>query len=90
VDNLAKREKLTAEWRKVHNEELCDLYCTPNIIRVIKYKRVRWAVHVVRMRKKKDAYRVWWGKLRVRAHKEDLGIDGGIILKSMFKKWICA
>jgi len=44
-----KRDEVTREWRKLHNEELNDLYCSPNIIWVIKSGRIRWAGHVARM-----------------------------------------
>jgi hypothetical protein len=44
-----KRDEVTGEWRKLHNEELHDLYCSPNIIRIIKMRRMRWAVHLARM-----------------------------------------
>ena len=44
-----RRDGVTGEWRKLHNEELNDLYCSPNIVRVIKLRRVGWAVHVARM-----------------------------------------
>jgi hypothetical protein len=45
-----KRDEVTGEWRKLHNEELHILYSSPNIIRQIKSRRMRWAGHVVRMR----------------------------------------
>jgi len=46
------------EWRKMHNEELNDLYSSPNIVRVIKSRRMRWAGHVARMGEERGAYRV--------------------------------
>ena len=44
-----KRDEVTGEWRKLHNEELRDLYTLPNIVRVVKSRRIRWAGHVARM-----------------------------------------
>jgi hypothetical protein len=44
-----KRDKVTGEWRKLHNDELSDLYYFPNIVRVVKSRRMRWAGHVARM-----------------------------------------
>ena len=44
-----KRDEVTGEWRKLHNEELNNLYCSPNIVRVIKSRRLGWAGHVARM-----------------------------------------
>ena len=59
---VSKREGATGEWRKVHNDELTDLYSSPNIVRVIKSGRMRWAVLVVRMGDRRDLYRVLVGK----------------------------
>jgi hypothetical protein len=53
-----KRDEETREWRQLHNEELHDLYCSPNIVRVIKSRRMRWAGHVALMGEGRDVYRV--------------------------------
>jgi hypothetical protein len=57
-----KRDEITREWRKLHNEELCDLYSSPSVIRIIKSRRIRWASHVARMGEKRNAYRLLVGK----------------------------
>jgi len=57
-----RRDEVTGEWRRLQNEELNDLYSSPNIVRVIKSKRMRWAGHVARMGEEKGAYRVLVGK----------------------------
>jgi hypothetical protein len=57
-----KRDEVTGGWRKLHNEELHNLYSSPSIIRVIKSRRMRWAGHVARMGEKKYAYRILVGK----------------------------
>jgi hypothetical protein len=54
-----KRDDVTGEWRRLHNEELNDLYSSPNSIRVIKSRRMRWAGHVARMGERRGAYRVF-------------------------------
>jgi hypothetical protein len=53
----SKRDEVTEEWRKLHNEELRDLYSSPSIIRIIKSRRMRWADHVALMGEKRNAYR---------------------------------
>ena len=53
---------LTGEWRRLNNEELNDLYSSPNIVRVIKSRRMRWAGHVARMGEERGVYRVLVGK----------------------------
>jgi hypothetical protein len=55
---------VTGEWRKLHNEELNDLASAPNIVRVIKSRRMRWVGHVARMGERRGVYRVLVGKLR--------------------------
>jgi hypothetical protein len=57
-----KRNDVTGEWRKVHNEELNGLYCSLNIVRVIKSRRIRWSGHVARMEESRVVYRVLVGK----------------------------
>jgi hypothetical protein len=57
-----KRDKVTGEWRRLHNEELNDLYSSRNIIRVIKLRRMRWAGHVACMGEKSGAYRILVGR----------------------------
>jgi len=57
-----KKDEVTGEWKKLHNEELNDLYCSPNIVRVIKSKRMRWAGHVARMGERRGVYRVLMGE----------------------------
>jgi hypothetical protein len=58
-----KRDEMMGEWRKLHNEELRDLYSSPSVIRIIKSRRMRWAGHVARMGEKRNAYRLLVGKL---------------------------
>ena len=57
-----KRDEVTGEWRKLHNEELNNLYSSPNIVQVIKSRRMRWAGHVVCMGEGRGVYRVLMGK----------------------------
>jgi len=57
-----KRDEVTGEWRKLNNEELNDLYSSPNIVRVIKSRRMGWAENVTRMGERRDVYRVLVGK----------------------------
>ena len=57
----SKRDGVTVECRKLHNEELNDLYCSPNIVRVIKSRRMRWAGHVARMEEGRGVQKVFGG-----------------------------
>jgi len=58
----SKRDGVTGEWRKVHNEELNDLFSSPSIVRAVKSRRMRWEGHIARMGERKDEYRVLMGK----------------------------
>jgi len=57
-----RRDEVTEEWRRLHNEEPNELYCSPSIVRVIKSRRMRWAGHVARTGEERGAYRVLVGK----------------------------
>jgi len=57
-----KRDEVTGEWRKLHNEELNDLYSLPNNVRVVKSRRMRWAGHVARVGEDRRVHRVLAGK----------------------------
>jgi hypothetical protein len=57
-----ERDEVTGEWRKLHREELHNLYSSPDIIRQITSRRIRWAGHVVRMEVEKKVYKVLEGK----------------------------
>jgi hypothetical protein len=57
-----KRDEVTAGWRKLHNEELHNLYSSPSTIRMTKIRRIRWEGHVARMGEKRNAYRILVGK----------------------------
>jgi hypothetical protein len=80
-------DEVAREWRKLHNEALNGLYCSPNILRVIKSKRMRWAGHVACMGEKRGHLRFRWGKPKERDNLEDPGIDRRIILRWSFRKW---
>jgi hypothetical protein len=82
-----KRDEATGEWRRLHNEELNDLYSSSNIIRAIKSRRMRWAGHVARMGEREVHTEFWWGVLREGNHLGDRGVNGRMILKWIFKKW---
>ena len=82
-----KRDEVTGEWKKIHNEELNDLYPSPNIIRMMKSRKMRWARHVARMGARRGVHRVLVGKPEGKNHLEGPGVDGRIILKRIFRTW---
>jgi len=71
----------------LHNEELNDLYSSPNIVRVIKSRRMRWAGHVARMGEERGCIVSRWGIRREGDHWGDIGVDGWIILGWTSRRW---
>ena len=80
-----RRDEGSDEWRKFH-EKLNNLYSSPNIVRVLKSRIMRWAEHVARMGDRRGIFRVLVGNLRERGYLGDQGLDGRIILKLHFKR----
>jgi hypothetical protein len=84
---VPKRDKVTRGWRKLHNEELHNLYPSPGVIRMIKSRRMKLAEHVARMGEKRNTYRIFMGRLEgKKKHYEDEDVGGWIILKWMLEK----
>ena len=81
-----RKDEVTREWRKLHNEEINDLYSSPNIFRVIESRRIGWAGHVARMRAKRDVYGVLVGRPDGEICLGEPGVDGRIILRWIFRK----
>jgi hypothetical protein len=71
-----KKDEVTGEWRKLHNEELHNLYSSPDNIRQVKSRRMRWAGHVARTGEERNMYKVLVGKPKERDHWEAQGVDG--------------
>ena len=82
-----RRDEVMGEWSRLYNEELSDLYSSPNILRVIKSRRMRWAGHVSRMGEERGRIGSWWENRRERDHWGDLGVDGWIILEWISRRW---
>jgi hypothetical protein len=76
-----KRDEVTGEWRKLHNEELNDFYSLPNIVRVVKSKIMRWA-GMWRVWERRVVYTgCWWGSQRERGHWGEPDVDGRVLLR---------
>jgi hypothetical protein len=73
-----KMDEVTGEWRKLYNGELHNLYSSPDIIRQIKSRRMRWAGHVACMGEGRNMYRVLVGKPEGKDHMKDQGVDGRV------------
>ena len=82
-----RRKDVTGEWRRLHNEELNDWYTSPNIVRVIKSRRIRWAGHVALIGEERGCVGSWWGNRREGNHWRDLGVDGWITLGRISRRW---
>jgi hypothetical protein len=76
-----KRDEVTGGWRKLHNEELYDLHSSPNIIIIIKSKRMGWAGHVARMGSSGIHVGYWW-----ESHKEDQDVGGWTLIKCILER----
>ena len=82
-----KRDDVTVEWRRLHYEELNDLYCSPNIVWVTKSRNMRWTGHVARMGRRQAYIGFRWGNVRKRDDLGDPDVGGRIILRWIFRKW---
>jgi hypothetical protein len=81
------KRKDEVSWRKLHNDELHSLYSSPNIVRVIKSRRLKWAGRVVRMGTGEVFAGFWLGGPKARNHWDDLGVGGRIALRSTLGKY---
>jgi len=83
----SRRDEVTGEWRRLHNEELNDLYSSPYNVCVIKSRRMRWTGNVARMGEERRCVGSWWGNWRERDQWGDPGVDGWIILRRISRRW---
>ena len=82
-----RRGEVTGDWRRLHIEELNDLYSSPNIVWVIKSRRMRWAGHVAHFGEEMGCIGSCWGNQREGDHWGDLGVDGWIIIGWISRRW---
>ena len=73
---VCRKDEVTGEWRRLLNEGLDDMYSSPNIVWVIKSRRMTWAGYVALMGSRGGCIGSWWGNRRERDHCGDLGVDG--------------
>jgi len=81
------RDEVMGEWRRLHDEELNEFNTSPNIVRVIKSRRMRGAGNVARMGEERGSIGSWWGNRGEGDHWGDLGVDGRIILGWISRRW---
>jgi len=82
-----RRDEVMGEWRRLHNAELKDLYPSPNIVRVIKSRRMRWAGMWCIWVRRGGCIGSWWENRREGDHWGDLGADGRIKLEQISRRW---
>jgi hypothetical protein len=84
---IIRRERgdVTGDWIKLHNTEFHGFYSSSNVIRMIKFRRMRCAGHAERSGGK-EMHQIWWGNMKEGDHLEDLRVDGKIILKCIFRE----
>jgi hypothetical protein len=75
-----KWEEVAGGWRRLHSEELHNLYASQNVIRVIKSERMRWEGHVARIGEMGNAHNIFVENYEGKNHSEELGVDGNILL----------
>jgi hypothetical protein len=83
---VPSRKEVVGGWRRLHNEELHNFYASPNIIRVIKSRGMRWVGHIANIGEMRNVYKILVRKPEGRDHVEDLGQDGRIILEQILGK----
>jgi hypothetical protein len=83
----SKRDEVTGEWRKLHSREVHNFYSSPNIIRQIKLRTMRWAEHVACMGQERKVYKVLLGKPEKRYHLEYRGVDGRTLGRLAGRVW---